>query len=104
MASARELDERKAAILRAIVSHYVRSGEPVGSRTVVERFNLRVSAATVRNEMALLEDGGFLYQPHTSAGRIPTDAGYRYFVDSWGADVRLPATDSQQIRRVFGEP
>jgi heat-inducible transcriptional repressor len=104
MASARELDERKAAILRAIVSHYVRSGEPVGSKTVVERFDLRVSAATVRNEMALLEDAGFLYQPHTSAGRIPTDAGYRYFVDAWTRHPRLSEAETHTIRRFFSEP
>ena len=104
MASARELDERKSAILRAIVSHYVRSGEPVGSKTVVERFNLRVSAATVRNEMALLEDAGFLYQPHTSAGRIPTDAGYRYFVDAWTRHPRLSEAETHTIHRFFSEP
>jgi heat-inducible transcriptional repressor len=104
MASAQALDERKAAILRAIVSHYVRSGEPVGSKTVVERFNLGVSAATVRNEMALLEDAGFLSQPHTSAGRIPTDAGYRYFVDAWTRHPRLPAAEAYTVRRFFAEP
>ena len=98
------LDDRKALILRAIVSHYVRTGEPVASKTLVEGYKLRVSTATVRNEMMALEEAGFLYQPHTSAGRIPTDAGYRYFVDSWAADVRLPATDSREIRRFFGEP
>jgi heat-inducible transcriptional repressor len=98
------LDDRKALVLRAIVSHYVRTGEPVASKTLVEGYKLRVSPATVRNDMVALEEAGFLYQPHTSAGRIPTDAGYRYFVDSWAADVRLPATESQQIRRFFGEP
>jgi heat-inducible transcriptional repressor len=99
-----ELDARKAAILRAIVSHYVRSGEPVGSKTVVERFPLRVSPATVRNEMALLEDAGFIFQPHTSAGRIPTDAGYRYFVDEWTTGSKLPANESRRVRTFFGEP
>ncbi|HEX2052010.1 MAG TPA: heat-inducible transcriptional repressor HrcA [Actinomycetota bacterium] len=99
-----ELDERKAAILRAIVSHYVGSGEPVGSKTIVERFDLRVSAATVRNEMGALEAGGFIYQPHTSAGRVPTDAGYRYFVDAWTGDVRLPSTEARRVRSFFVEP
>ncbi|MDQ4027374.1 MAG: heat-inducible transcriptional repressor HrcA, partial [Actinomycetota bacterium] len=99
-----ELDARKAAILRAIVSHYVRFGEPVGSKTVVERFPLRVSPATVRNEMALLEDAGFIFQPHTSAGRIPTDAGYRYFVDEWTTGSKLPANESRRVRTFFGEP
>jgi heat-inducible transcriptional repressor len=98
------LDDRKALVLRAIVSHYVTTGEPVASKTLVEGYKLRVSTATVRNDMAALEEAGYVYQPHTSAGRIPTDAGYRYFVDSWAADVRLPASESQRIRRFFGEP
>jgi heat-inducible transcriptional repressor len=104
MATARQIDERKAAILQAIVSHYVRSGEPVGSKTLVERFDLGVSPATVRNEMAALEDAGFIYQPHTSAGRIPTDAGYRYFVDAWPSHPRLPTADAARVRRFFAEP
>jgi len=99
-----ELDRRKALILQAIVSHYVRSGDPVGSKTLVERFALGVSPATVRNEMAALEDGGFIYQPHTSAGRIPTDAGYRYFVDTSTGDPRLPERDARSIRQFFLEP
>jgi heat-inducible transcriptional repressor len=98
------LDDRKALVLRAVVSHYVRTGEPVGSKTLVEAYKLRVSTATVRNDMMALEEGGFLYQPHTSAGRIPTDAGYRYFVDAWAADFRLPASEAQQVRTFFGEP
>lgn len=97
------LDDRKALILRAIVSHYVSTGEPVGSKTLVDRYRLRVSPATVRNDMGALEDSGFIYQPHTSAGRIPTDTGYRFFVDSSG-DQRLPADQAQQIRRFFGQP
>ncbi|MFN2390088.1 MAG: heat-inducible transcriptional repressor HrcA [Actinomycetota bacterium] len=98
------LDERKAAILRAIVSQYVGSGEPVGSKTVAERFRLGISPATVRNEMGALEEAGYIYQPHTSAGRVPTDSGYRYFVDAWGSDVKLPASDARRIQRFFGEP
>jgi heat-inducible transcriptional repressor len=97
------LDDRKAAILRAVVSHYVRSGEPVGSKTVVERFPVKVSPATVRNEMAALESAGFIFQPHTSAGRIPTDAGYRYFVDEWTARTRLSATETRRIENFFGD-
>lgn len=99
-----DLDDRKEAILRALVSHYVRSGEPVGSKTLVDRFRLGVSPATVRNEMAALEEGGFIYQPHTSAGRIPTDAGYRYFVDAWAQDVELPPRQAEAIRQFFGQP
>lgn len=100
----RTLDERKALVLRAIVSHYVSTGEPVGSKTLVDRYRLRVSPATVRNDMGALEDQGYIYQPHTSAGRIPTDTGYRFFVDAWGSDVRLPADQAQQIRAFFGQP
>lgn len=99
-----QLDARKAAILQAIVAHYVRSGEPVGSKTLVERFRLGVSPATVRNEMAALEDAGFISQPHTSAGRVPTDAGYRYFVDSSPNPGRLPSDEMARIRRFFDEP
>lgn len=75
------LDDRKLAVLRAIVEDYVSTHEPVGSKAIVERHRLGVSAATVRNEMAALEDEGYIAQPHTSAGRIPTDRGYRMFVD-----------------------
>jgi heat-inducible transcriptional repressor len=76
------MDERKAAILTAIVRDYVSGGEPVGSKRVTESHNLGVSAATVRADMAALEDAGFITQPHTSAGRVPTDKGYRFFVDA----------------------
>ena len=104
MRSPSTIDERKAAILRAIVSHYVSSGEPVGSKTLVDRYRLAVSPATVRNEMSALEDAGYIYQPHTSAGRIPTDAGYRYFVDAWATDTKLPVRDARRVREFFGEP
>ncbi len=77
----RVLDERKLDVLRAIVEDYVATHEPVGSKTLVDRHNLGVSPATVRNDMAALEEEGYITQPHTSAGRIPTDAGYRLFVD-----------------------
>ena len=75
------LDDRKLDVLRAIVEDYVRTQEPVGSKALVERHSLGVSPATVRNDMAVLEEEGFITQPHTSAGRIPTDKGYRLFVD-----------------------
>jgi heat-inducible transcriptional repressor len=74
-------DERRFEVLRAIVADYVSTQEPVGSKVLVERYNLGVSSATVRNDMAALEDEGYIAQPHTSAGRIPTDKGYRLFVD-----------------------
>lgn len=82
-AAGRALDRRKASILRAIVREYVKSGQPVASKTLVERYKLQVSAATIRNDMGVLEELGYIVQPHTSAGRIPTDLGYRWFVDNW---------------------
>ena len=75
------LDDRKLAVLRAIVEDYVSTNEPVGSKTLVDRHSLDVSPATIRNDMAVLEEQGFIVQPHTSAGRVPTDKGYRLFVD-----------------------
>src|SRR6476661_413302 len=74
-------EERRLAVLRAIVQDYVQTSEPVGSRSLLERHQLGVSAATVRNDMAALEEEGLIAAPHTSAGRVPTDAGYRLFVD-----------------------
>lgn len=74
-------EERRLAVLRAIVQDYVATEEPVGSKALVERHHLNVSPATIRNDMAALEDEGYLAQPHTSAGRVPTDKGYRLFVD-----------------------
>src|SRR6187397_2454455 len=74
-------EDRRLAVLRAIVEDYVSTREPVGSKALVERHQLGVSPATVRNDMAVLEEEGFITQPHTSAGRIPTDKGYRLFVD-----------------------
>jgi heat-inducible transcriptional repressor len=76
------LDERKTAILRAVVQEYIATGLPVGSAHIAATAGVHVSSATVRNDMAMLEQEGFLVQPHTSAGRIPTDKGYRFFVDS----------------------
>lgn len=97
------LDDRKAMILRAIVSHYVTSGEPAGSKTLVEEYGLGVSSATVRNEMSALEEMGYIYQPHTSAGRIPTDMGYRYFVNAYASGAKLPTAESRQIRSFYDE-
>ena len=75
------LDERKAYILATVVYEYIATGEPVGSQALTQKYNLGVSSATVRNEMAELEAGGYLVQPHTSAGRVPSDSGYRTYVD-----------------------
>jgi heat-inducible transcriptional repressor len=96
-----ELDERKAAILRTIVEHYVDSAQPVGSQTVTQSAGLGVSAATVRNEMSVLERDGFIAQPHTSAGRIPTDSGYRYYVDHLAGAGALAPAERRRIADFF---
>ncbi len=93
------LDDRKLDVLRAIVEDYVATQEPVGSRALVERHQLRVSAATVRNDMAVLEDEGYLRQPHTSAGRVPTDRGYRLFVDKLSRIKPLSPAERRAIER-----
>jgi heat-inducible transcriptional repressor len=96
-----DLDERKAAILRAIVEHYVDSAQPVGSQTVTQSAGLGVSAATVRNEMSVLERDGFIVQPHTSAGRVPTDHGYRYYVDHLAGAGALAPVERRRIVEFF---
>jgi heat-inducible transcriptional repressor len=95
------LDDRKAAILKAVVEEYIQTAQPVGSVVVARIPGLAVSSATVRNEMGVLEREGYLAQPHTSAGRIPTDKGYRFFVDSITEPGRLDPAQSQQIRAFF---
>jgi heat-inducible transcriptional repressor len=94
------LDDRKATILRAIVGDYIRAGQPVGSRTLVERYRLRVSSATIRNDMSLLEELGYIVRPHASAGGIPTDQGYRWYVDHWPA--AWPALPARQRAAIAG--
>ena len=81
MAASDVLGERKLKILKAIIQNYLETGEPVGSRTLSKYTDLKLSSATIRNEMADLEDLGYIFQPHTSAGRIPSDKGYRLYVD-----------------------
>ncbi len=96
------LDDRKAAILRVVVQEYIETAQPVGSATVAKSVpELAVSPATVRNEMSALEREGYVVQPHTSAGRVPTDKGYRFFVDSLGQPGRLDPGRSQQVRDFF---
>jgi heat-inducible transcriptional repressor len=91
-------DERRFEVLRAIVADYVSTQEPVGSKVLVERYNLGVSSATVRNDMAALEDEGYIAQPHTSAGRIPTDKGYRLFVDRLSQIKPLTGAERRAIQ------
>ena len=97
------LDLRAQAILRAVIEEYVTTATPVGSMALVERYGLGVSSATVRNILAELEANGLLTHPHTSAGRIPTDAGYRFFVESIVEAVPLPAVEQLMIRHQFGQ-
>ncbi len=94
-------EDRKLAVLRAIVEDYVATQEPVGSRALVERHRLGVSPATVRNDMAALEEEGFIHQPHTSAGRIPTDKGYRLFVDRLSEVKPLTAAERRAITTIL---
>ncbi|MDQ3885513.1 MAG: heat-inducible transcriptional repressor HrcA [Actinomycetota bacterium] len=91
-------DERKFNVLRAIVTDYVSTREPVASRSLVERHNLGVSSATVRNDMVTLEEEGYIAQPHTSAGRVPTNKGYRLFVDRLSDVKPLSAAERQAIQ------
>ncbi|HEX4903187.1 MAG TPA: heat-inducible transcriptional repressor HrcA [Acidimicrobiales bacterium] len=95
------LDDRKASILRAVVQEYIETAQPVGSGKVAETPGVDVSSATVRNEMAVLESEGYLTQPHTSAGRIPTEKGYRYFVDTIGAPGALRGEQARQVSEFF---
>ena len=95
------MDERKAAILKAVIEEYVETGQPVGSSTVARAAALGVSSATVRNEMAVLEREGYVTHPHTSAGRIPTDKGYRFFVDHLTRLKELQPEARQAVTEFF---
>lgn len=96
-----DIHERRAAVLRAIVEEYVATAQPVGSQTVARSRGLGVSSATVRNDMTVLERDGYLAQPHTSAGRIPTDRGYRYFVDHFGEPSPLGPSQRRAVLDFF---
>src|ERR1700753_1314046 len=94
-------EERRHAVLRAIVQDYVATREPVGSRALVDRHHLGVSPATIRNDMAVLEEEGLRAQPHTSAGRAPTDAGYRAFVDRLSGVKPLSVPEKRAIHTLL---
>ena len=96
-----DLDERKKQILQAIVENYIDHAEPVGSRTIAKNSELNLSAATIRNEMGDLEELGLLVQPHTSAGRVPSQMGYRYYVDSLMRRYRVTAGELSEMRRAI---
>lgn len=91
------MDERKLKILAAVVDEYIRTGEPVGSKTISKLPDINVSPATVRNDMAMLEQLGYLQQPHTSAGRIPTFNGYRIYIDKLMKPETLPAEEQKRL-------
>lgn len=92
------MDERKKRVLNAIINDYIANAEPVGSRTITKKYDLGVSPATIRNEMSDLEDEGYIEQPHTSAGRIPSGKGYRYYVDNLMERQRLSPREVNEIR------
>jgi heat-inducible transcriptional repressor len=94
-----QMDERKKKILRAIVQDYITTAEPVGSRTIARKFDLGISPATIRNEMSDMEEMGLIEQPHTSAGRIPSDSGYRYYVDCLMDHPKIDSEDRGIIER-----
>ena len=95
------ITERRQQLLQFIIDEYVTTAQPVGSGSLVEKYRLPFSTATIRNEMAALEDEGFIAQPHTSAGRVPTDTGYRYYVATLMREETLPEETQQMIRHQF---
>src|SRR5207247_11214863 len=97
----RELDSRARDILKLIIRSYVNSGEPVGSRTLAKSMDWKFSPATIRNVMADLEDDGYLAQPHTSAGRIPSEQGYRFYVGRLAESGKGSSSDARSINRVL---
>jgi len=103
MEASPELTDRERQILQAVVHSYITTAQPVGSRAVVKRFGLDLSAATVRNVMADLEDTGFLQQLHTSSGRVPTEKGYRYYVDYLMKVQELTVEERRRIEREYAE-
>jgi heat-inducible transcriptional repressor len=96
-----DLTPRRQAILGIVVREYIATATPVGSRTIAQRYGLGVSSATIRNEMAYLEEEGYLTHPHTSAGRVPTVKGYRYFVERLMEEVEVPLAERRMIRHQF---
>ena len=98
-----ELTERKKKVLRSVVDLYIRTAEPVGSKAITELPDMKFSSATIRNEMADLTAMGYLEQPHTSAGRIPSASGYRLYVDELMADYRLSMDETKSINTAIEE-
>ena len=96
-----ELSERKLGILKAVIDDYIVTGLPIGSRTISKKHGIELSSATIRNEMSDLEELGFLVQPHTSAGRIPSNKAYRYYVDRLMRVVKLNQAEANRIKSYF---
>jgi transcriptional regulator of heat shock response len=96
-----DMNDRQREVLAAVVELYTKTAEPVGSEALLERHHFPVSSATLRNDMLALEERGLLYQPHTSAGRIPTDAGYRYYVEEMMSDKPLSKKDQLKLQEEF---
>ncbi len=95
------MEDRKAAILSAVVEEYIQTAQPVGSERVAASHAVEVSSATIRSELANLEDQGYLMQPHTSAGRVPTEKAYRFFVDHLDSPGTLDSADREQVQAFF---
>lgn len=96
-----DMNDRQREVLAAVVEHYTKTAQPVGSEALLERHHFPVSSATLRNDMLALEEFGLLYQPHTSAGRIPTDAGYRFYVEEMMGDKPLSKKDQLKLQEEF---
>lgn len=97
------MNERKKLILETIIKEHISTGNPVSSGYLVEKYDLRVSPATVRNDMASLEEAGFIIQPHTSAGRVPTEEAYRFYLASLKKDKKISKKDEEVLTENFGE-
>lgn len=95
------MEKRTLKILETVVDEYIRSGEPIGSKLVQEKINMKISSATIRNEMAMLEQLGYLEHPHTSAGRVPTFSGYRLYIENFMPENKLSDEQKEQIDRLF---
>ncbi len=96
-----EMEKRALKILETVVDEYIRTGEPVGSKTVQEKLSMKISSATIRNEMAMLEQLGYLEHPHTSAGRVPTFSGYRFYIENFMPEHRLSDEEKLRIDEIF---
>lgn len=96
-----EMEKRALKILETVVDEFIRTGEPVGSKTVQEKLSMKISSATIRNEMAMLEQLGYLEHPHTSAGRVPTFSGYRFYIENFMPEHRLSDEEKLRIDEIF---